>query len=209
MKNLFIVLLAVAALQSCSIIKKQKNRLNERVETHVGVKSDSSGVKTADSSSSVKTAATTHSRETSTSVKEIEVPGETMGTETELPAAGEFLRFETGTGTIEVSRDSTGKKLTVKAATKAKKIPVNVNHTKEVYDTQVSDVKTNVAKTEVARVSSSLQVDSGRHTNSVVLNKSVNRVGGWWWWVLLVVAVLLYLCFKVYTKGINPLLWFK
>lgn len=209
MKNAILLVLSLILLQSCSIIKKQKNRLKERVETHVAVKSDSSGVKTADSSSSVKTAATSHSRETSTSVNEVEVAGETMEAKTKIPDAGETQTFETATGYIEVGVDSSGKNISVTAKTKPKKVPVNVNHTKEVWNAQVSDAKTSVAKTEAARVSSSLQVDSGRHTNSVVLNKSVNRVGAWWWWLILVVVVLCYVGFKIYTRGINPILWFK
>jgi len=213
MRNVIILMVAwlgmltMSLFQSCSIIKKQKNRLKERVETHVVVKSDSSGVKTTDSMGDVKTTDTHHSRETNLLDTNILVDGTTQRIKTEVPDTGETHVFETDAGSIEVGLDGDGN-LEVVSKTKPKHIGVKIASTREVYDTHGSEVKTNVARMEAARVTSSLQVDSGRHTNSVVLNKSVNRVGAWWWWLILVV-VLCYVGFKVYTKGINPILWFK
>lgn len=207
MKTIFVILIALISLNSCSIIKKQKHKVKEHVETHIAVQKDSSNTKDIDSSGTLKVANTHSLKETVSIDTIIYIPGSDLDFDTEIPDSGETHTFETDQGSIAVGVDSSGN-LQVKVKTKPKKVPVHFSHTKEVFDTHFSDAKTDVSRQENTKVTTTAVVDSSRHTNTVVLDKKVNRLGTWWMWGLLILAVIIFIIFKVYTRGANPLAWF-
>ena len=187
---------------------KLKNKEDKSSSTHSEAQEDKTTFKTEDSATTAKFTEV-HKTHTVTGYDTFALVGADSSLITGLvPDTGHTKTFVDGDETIKVGVDTNGV-LTIKTYTKPKVIPIRSTTTTDTYDTIGSNTQTKVATASTDHDKTLSKVDSTHHEKTTTKSKVANSLGTWWIWLIIILIILVYIFYKCYTKGINPVMWFR